>query len=198
MNQPLDPFAQSFDSIEIGARPSAAFDHALALAAVSAAAPDFASSGFHLLDDAGGRFIVDREFGVVSLKDDALLGRERGAVHSVRLKVVEASGASYELDMQLRITGHVPQMVGAEDFGFLPGEPTTAPAIVAPPRAQIAWSTFTALQDAGAPSSLRSCGAAPYGALLCVSLPVEHAQSASLLLGEQIPAPSGRSAAWSI
>jgi hypothetical protein len=131
MVQPPDPFALNFDAIEIDpARTPAreAIESAMSLAApvddllpISAAAPDFPSPGFYLLEDADGRFVVDREMGVVSLADDSLLERERGAVHGVRMRVVEQSGASYELDMQLRITGPVPQMVGAEEFALLAG-----------------------------------------------------------------------------
>ncbi|HYD87354.1 MAG TPA: hypothetical protein VEA80_07760 [Vitreimonas sp.] len=197
MNQPLDPFAQNFDSIDIaqsGVR--AAFEHAVAISAPTAA-PEFATPGFYLLDDAGGRFVVDRDFGVVSLKDDALLATEHGAVHGVRLKVVEASGSSYELDIQLRLTGRVPQMVGAEDFGFMPEQ--AAPAIVTRPRAQIAWTAFAATHDAGgAPCPLSSCGAAPYGALVCAALPAARVPEATLILGETPPHPSGKSAVWSI
>jgi len=200
MNQPLDPFAQNFDAIEIGGSDvRRAFEQALALSAPSAAAPEFATPGFYLLDDAGGRFAVDREFGVVSLQSDALLEHEYGAIHSVKLKVVEQSGASYELDMQLRITGHVPQMVGAEDFGFTPANAAPTPIAAATPRPQIAWAAFAATQDAGgAPKSLSTCGAAPYGALVCVTLPVTRAEVAALALGEAIPAPSNRDAVWSI
>lgn len=198
MNQPLDPFAQSFDAIDVaqgGAR--RAFEQALAVAAPSAAAPDFATPGFYLLDDAGGRFVVDRDFGVVSLKDDALLERELGVVHGVKLKVIEQSGASYDLDMQLCITGQVPQMVGTEDFGF--AAPAPRPAVAAAPRAQIAWSSFAAAQDAGgAAKSLSQCGAAPYGALMCTALPPVRVQDAHLILSAELPAPSDKNAVWSI
>jgi len=177
MIPPLDPFAQQFDSIEIDperAPSQAAIESAMALSApreefltVSAAAPDIVQAGFYLLDDAGGRFVVDRDMGVVTLADEALLNSERGDVHAVRLRVVEASGTTYELDMQLRITGRVPQMVGAEEFAAIAGltddtivvatrvpvlvtaaEPTPAPVIetIAPPPAHIAWTRFSAAQ----------------------------------------------------
>jgi hypothetical protein len=131
MIPPLDPFAQKFDAIEVDpARAPAreAIESAMSLAGPvedlltpSAAAPEFANAGFYLLDNAGGRFVVDREMGVVSLADEALLEHERGAVHGVRMRVVEQSGATYEVDMQLRITGAVPQMVGAEEFAAIAG-----------------------------------------------------------------------------
>jgi len=175
MIPPLDPFAQQFDSIEIDparAPSQAAIESAMALSApreefltVSAAAPDIVQAGFYLLDDAGGRFVVDRDMGVVTLADEALLHSERGDVHAVRLRVVEASGTSYELDMQLRITGRVPQMVGAEEFAAIAGltndttvvatrvpvlvtaaEPAPAVEARAPQPAHIAWTRFSAAQ----------------------------------------------------
>ncbi len=176
MIPPPDPFAQQFDSIEIDparAPSQTAIESAMALSAshedmlaASAAAPDIVQPGFSLLDYAGGRFVVDRDMGVVTLADEALLNSERGDVHAVRLRVVEPSGATYELDMQLRITGRVPQMVGAEEFAAIAGltddtiviatrvpvlvteaEPAPAPVVetVAPP-AQIAWTRFSAAQ----------------------------------------------------
>ena len=41
-----------------------------------------------------GSLVVDRDFGVVSLADETLIVTERGQVHSVQLKVVEASATS--------------------------------------------------------------------------------------------------------
>jgi hypothetical protein len=123
MIPPLDPFALSFDSIEIDptrAPTKQSIERALAICGprdevltATAAAPDLEAPGFFLRDDAGGRFTIDRDMGVISLRDDALLVRERGAVYPVRLRVVEASGASYELDLKLRLTGRVPQVLGA-------------------------------------------------------------------------------------
>jgi hypothetical protein len=176
MIPPLDPFAQKFDSIDVDpARAPAreAIESAMAhfapreeLLTASAAAPDLPAPGFYLLKDADGRFIVDRDMGVVSLADEALLQRERGAVYAIRMRVIEPSGSSYELDMQLRVTGRVPQMVGAEEFAAIAGltdesvlttarvpilimpkdEPApppveTKPAIAEP--AQIEWTRFS-------------------------------------------------------
>lgn len=154
MIPPLDPFAQKFDSIDVDPA------NAPARAATDDAAPD--EPGFYLLDDAGGRFVIDRDIGVVSLADEALLETERGTTHAIRMRVIEPSGARYELDMQLRITGRVPQMVGAEEFAAIAGltdetvltatrvpvlvtETTppaaaAAPAAVEPPR--IEWTRF--------------------------------------------------------
>lgn len=210
MIPPLDPFAQKFDSIEVDTTRSpsaAAIDRAMEIAAPRAEA--FETPGFYLIDDAGGRFVVDRDFGVVSLADETLIVTERGQVHSVQLKVVEASGATYDMEMRLRITGRVPQMVGAEEFAYL-AELTSGPipdlkpvsrialAQDAPAQPSIAWSTFAAVAYRGAARSISTCGAAPYGALLSASLPANNATAIALNLGEPTPAPSTRSAIWSI
>ena len=211
MIPPLDPFALKFDSIEIDptrAPSMTAFDHALALAAPTAAAPEHAPrQGFYLLNDAGGRFVVDRDIGIISVKDDALIAAEHGSVHSVRMRVVEPSGTIYQLDMKLRITGRVPQMVGGEEFASLVDlaaapapslTPVTRIAMAQPPRPSVAWAHFSALDDAGAPAPLSKCGGLPYGAMFATSLPPATVHSAALALSEKPPAPSTRSAAWSI
>lgn len=153
-----DPFSARFDSIEIDSQsaPSlAAIDHALAFAAPRATGPDIANAGFYLIDDADGRFEIDREMGVVSLKDEATLERERFAIHAVRVRVIEPSGESYEMELKLRLTGRVPQMVGAEEFAMLASMADgladqiadgaiAAPAPSVQPAATIAWSQFSA------------------------------------------------------
>lgn len=209
MIPPLDPFALQFDSIEIDptrAPTAAAIEHALSFVAptedplltASAAAPDFATPGFHLLDDAGGRFTVDRDFGVITLTDDGVLATERGAVHAVRLRVVEASGASYELDMRLRLTGHVPQMVGAEDLAVLAGlgaDEVAPPAVAALPH--VAWTRFAATQGAFARTPLGSEHAA-FGALLGADLSGLSARMVSLTLDAPPPAHAAAHAAWPV
>lgn len=79
-------------------------------------AADAAAPRFTLLDDADGRFVVDAELGVISLADESVLAREAGAVHTAKLRVVEHSGASYELELKLKLTGPVPQVADADDF----------------------------------------------------------------------------------
>lgn len=121
------------------------------------AAPSHEEPGFYLVDDAGGRFIVDRQWGIVSVANDDVLAREPGAVHGVMLRVIEPSGAAYQLPMQLRLTGRVPQMVGAEEFAMLAAMAdglaaqiadgaVAAPAPSVQPAATptIAWSQFSA------------------------------------------------------
>ena len=120
---PLDPFSQKFDSIEVDpTRMPAREAIENAMAHVAPPPPiEPAAPGFYLLNDANGRFVIDRDMGVVTLADESILQTERNSIHAARLRVVEPSGASYELDMQLRITGRVPQMIGAEEFAAIAG-----------------------------------------------------------------------------
>jgi hypothetical protein len=128
MHSSLDSFAAAFDSISIE----------------PARARDDDAPGFCLLDDANGRFVVDPEIGVVSLADEALLESERGAVHGVKLRVVEPSGLSYEMDLRLRLTGRVPQMVGGEEYAAaLAAAPPGAPERPAPRAASaVIWTRY--------------------------------------------------------
>lgn len=168
MVPPLDPFSQKFDSIEVDPANTPAreaIESAMAqvaprdeLLTASAAAPELPSPGFYLLDDANGRFAVDRDLGVVTLADESILQTERNTIHAVRLRVIEPSGATYELDMQLRITGRVPQMVGAEEFAAIAGltdetilVAPRVPALVVPPEEPVAtaptsWTRFAVAQ----------------------------------------------------
>lgn len=82
--------------------------------AICAPGEDPDGPGFYLVDDADGRFVVDRDFGVVSLKDAPTFEDARGQVHAVRLNVREPSGLVYDLTLQLRVSGMVPQVVGHE------------------------------------------------------------------------------------
>ena len=100
-------------------------------------------------------------------------------------------------------------MVGAEEFAYL-AELTSGPipdlkpasriALVqdAPAKPSVAWSTFAAAAHQGAAHSISTCGAAPYGALLSAALPATKLTTVALNLGEPTPAPSTRSAIWSI
>lgn len=222
MIPPLDPFAQEFDSIDVDPANTparAAIEDAMAniaphdaLLTPSAAAPDVASPGFYLLDDAGGRFIIDRDIGVVSLADEALLQNERGAAHAIRMRVIEPSGATYELDMQLRITGRVPQMVGAEEFTAIAGltdetvltatrvpvlltettcpTPTAAPPAVEP--TQIEWTRFAVARGHVA----RSPRSQPRRSFIAHDLPATL-ESVSLTF-EGLPAPFSAHLPWSL
>jgi hypothetical protein len=115
MPTPPDYFSATFDAIEIDrsrAPTPEAIERALSFCAPQEAMDE---PGFYLLDSAQGRFIVDRDTGVIALKDESVLERERNAVHIAKLRVVERSGAVYDLDLRLRMTGMVPHLAGAED-----------------------------------------------------------------------------------
>jgi hypothetical protein len=173
-----DEFAQSFDAIEIARAPSPS-------------AIDAARVGFHLEDDAGGRFVIDREFGVVSLRDEGLLAAELGRVHAVQLRVVESSGHSYVLDLQLRVTGMVPQMVGAEDFGLGADAPTTTQRLTP----SVPWTAFAPVRGRQATTPLTSEGA--YGALFSSALPLIN-ERVDIAFTEGALQPAHANAEWSL
>lgn len=186
----LDAFALSFDSIELNA-------------ARAPGAPT--EPGFYLRDDAGGRFQVDRDTGVISVADPALLGREANAIHRARLLVVERSGQSYELDMSLRLTSAVPQLVGAEDMDFadfVPARPRRRIALAATPTETISapvapWSAFAAAHALVTPAPLGGEENAPFGALIAAS-PLPAGDAALDLAIEPPPPPSAADANWSL
>lgn len=197
----LDPLAQEFDSIEVdptSAPTPEASHNAPVPAALTAAAPETdLQPGYYLLSDADGRFVVDRQIGVISVKDDATIEAERNAVHTVRMRVVEPSGASYDIDMPLRISGRVPQLVGGEDFAFT-AETTPASSVraVAPPA--VPWWSFAALSGVSAPATIGCDADAPYGAVLQASLPVTEIDFIPLVLADEPPPPAPTHAAWAI
>jgi hypothetical protein len=147
--------------------------------------------GFYLLDDAGGRFVVDRDWGVISLRDESVLEKEHGAIHVARLRVVEQSGETYELDLKLRMSGRVPQLV-SEDA--LADEADEDDAINVP---RIHWTRYVAVAGLYTPASLPD-NDAPYGSLLSVHTPSVAAGFAGLTLIEDLPSPAARNAVWSI
>lgn len=202
MGQPLDPFASSFDSIDPdrGVYSRAAFDHTFEQASQRAAVRK-SEPGFYLLDDADGRFTVDRHMGVISIASDALLDAEYNAVHEVRLHVVEQSGASYDLPMKLRVTGRIPSMVGAEDldlFAGLPGfEAPSAPPRAETPAPHIGWTSYSVVSGQIGKAPLRIEGA-PFAAALEPMPAPEAPGPYRLHLFTPLPQVSALGAAWSL
>ncbi len=186
-----DSFAAAFDAIEIDrarAPSPAAIDAAMAMCA----SPN--EPGFYLLEDCGGRFSVDREFGFISLKDDATLEAERGEIRAVRLKVIEHSGESYELGLRLRISGRVPQVVSEAETNdkAKPAEPATAPA-----PALVAWDKFAAGLGGRAPPVARDEDA-PF---MCFVDPLGFGapdEVSDLRLAAQLPRPASAAADWAL
>lgn len=206
MSSSSDPFSERFDSIEVdpaSAPSAAAIEHALAMCATE----DLDTPGFSLLDDAGGRFVVDRDMGVISLANEGLLSTERNSVHDVRLRVVEPSGATYVQNMQLRITGRVPQMLGAEEFGFLVdlaggGDLNASPAPLPPrpptpiaPAIPVDWSQYAAAYATHRKPDLTRTRRA----FIAAQLPPANSalSSATLALGEAPPRVGGQGP-WSL
>ena len=185
-----DSFAAAFDAIEIDparAPTSAAIDAAIAMCAPTD------EPGFYLLDDCGGRFAIDREFGFISLKDDATLEGERGHVHAARLKVVEHSGASYELVLRLRISGRVPQVVS--EIADASSAETPAEPPPAPEAAFVAWDKFAASLG-GRARPIAHEEDAPFACLVdprCFAAPDA---TCDLELTAQLPRPAGAAAIW--
>jgi hypothetical protein len=147
--------------------------------------------------------------GVITLKDEALLERERGAVHAAHLRVIEQSGFSYDMHMQLRLTGRVPQMVGAEDLAAIAGvaedlqQPVapSAPIVAAQPAptrqraAPVNWTRYgAALASEGKPEMSRT-----RRAFLSAELPqaTPALTNAAFALSEGLP-PVGLPAHWSV
>ncbi len=193
-----DSFTARFDSIEIDrarAPSPAAIDEALAIAAPTAAAPEL-EPGFYLLNNAGGLFTVDREFGFISVVNEDVLAREINSVRNVTLRVVERSGESYTLDLTLRITGMTPQVVGAEDFDLTPVVATTgAEKEAASTAPALSWHIFAAALARRGKSPLTQTA----GAFIAAPLPTAVADVvAALTMIEPAPAPFHPRAAWSV
>ncbi len=186
MSSPPDNFSEAFDAID----PQGADGAAITRATTEVSQ----EPGFYLLDDADGRFTVDAALGFINLRDEAVLKAERGAIHAVRLLVIERSGARYEMPMKLRLTGMIPQMVGAEDFSFAAeAAPISAPAPArqAPP---MAWSAYAAASAHGAPQQIND--EARFGAAFPRPLPPQAPGPYRLHLFTPLPAPASKSAIW--
>lgn len=195
MSPSTAPFEHSFDSIEVSASTAPSREAIERALAMCAPAHDEGGAGFYLLDNAGGRLIVDRESGVISLKDEALLVRELGRIHAARLKVIEPSGTSYELELRLRITGLVPQVLGCErDAAIFAGDPE--PNIAEPDAPVSHWTRFSPAAGGCRKPSLGALSAR-FGALLDSAPQPLQAASARFERTNATIAPSSDRAAWS-
>lgn len=226
MNSSLDPFALSFDSIRVGptartetpeteiAPTLADLDHGASppitpLLFEHEELPDAAmpqGPGFYLLDDASGRFTIDRDTGVVTLVHDHLMALEAGAIHPVHIKVIEHSGASYDLRFRLRMTGRVPQIAGSEDNDGL-ASLAAAPlldlmspierAVATAPIHTCVWSSFAAAHESHGMLQRLGSEREIYGALLDPpSGPGYFGQPGQLSLEATLPRPAKAGALW--
>jgi hypothetical protein len=120
MNSTFDEFSRSFDSIPVDkAKPMALPEAPLAFGEATGEFDDVNGPGYTLLDDAGGRFVIERDTGVISLVHGDLLATDAGLVFPVKFRCVEFSGISYDMELRLKINGRVPQIVGDDgDFGL--------------------------------------------------------------------------------
>ena len=221
MNSQFDHFAASFNSIRLDDKTPPVLPEApLAFGeyhAESAPAPETETPaqrpfqltgeapGFYLLDDANGRFTIDRDTGIVSLQHDNLLTLEAGAIHPVHIRCVEFSGNSYELKFRLRMTGRVPQIAGAEENDMLAGIAaaplldlmTPEEKVVAPEPPPIGWLEFTAF-TAGRGKAPLYGETARFGTLLTPTYPAVYLEASTLVLGAALPAPSSIVAEWGL
>jgi hypothetical protein len=151
--------------------------------------------GFYLIDDAHGRFVVDPAFGFISLRDEATLESERGQVFVARLRVVEPSGEEYTLDMRLKITGRVPQMLGPEEDA-LP-DPRAEAAPMRAPLTPAAWTCFSAWRGEALAEPMADEDAA-FGVLIAPPPQIRALDRATLTLAETPPPPAPRAASWAL
>lgn len=185
------PFGETFDSIEIAAAPNR---DAIARALAQVAQPQ--EPGFYLVDDGGGRFVVDRALGIISLRDETILARERDQVHAARLCVIEPSGARYELEMKLRLTGAVPKMVGSEEIDFLAGAPAIDAPAPKPAPITTHWSAYSASSTHGAPAPINE--EARFGAAFQRPLPPAAPGPYRLHLFTPLPPHADKTTPWSL
>lgn len=198
MSQPLDPFTLAFGANDPDQGSAA---NVIPFTQAARSTPNKPEPGFKLLDDADGRFVVDRLMGVVSLARATLLETERDTVHEIRLHVIEASGAAYEMTLKLRITGMVPSMVGAEDVDFSGAQSSQAHMQMLEtcetPAPQIGWTSYSAARCEvdKAPLDIED---APFAAALA-PLPTPAAPGPFRLhLFTPLPAVSAPDADWSL
>lgn len=193
MMSPHEEFAASFDNARVAPRTAAG-----------------ETPGFYLVDDCNGRFTIDQAIGVVSLAHEHLLTLEAGAVHVARVRVVEMSGASYEMNLKLRMTGRVPQIVGGEDNDFLAGlasgpivdlmtpQEKAVHKVVVPEPPALSWLRYAAARTTPGKRPLYG-ETAPFGALFETPgvFPDDiYVEEGELGLDAPLPRPSDADAAW--
>lgn len=125
--------------------------------------------GFSLIDDCGGRFVIDAVTGFISVADEDIVTRDHGRTFEARMRVVEKSGGAYDMPVRLVITGLVPHMAGGESFGaFSLDDAPAAPQPSSEPLAfsEARWTMFAAFA-AQAPQQRQGLPLtrSPFGAL---------------------------------
>jgi len=202
-----DDFASRFDSISVE-RTGAFVDKPVG--------DDPLAPGYTLLDDAGGRFAIERETGIISVLHDDTLTTDAGRTFAVTLRCVERSGITYAQTFQVRVTGRVPQIAGDsanEALSTLAAGPLWDGAPIMPARRRVAmafgaakpteparvtrsdWSAFAVFHAHAAREPLSDHGA--FGALVAAHLPSVHVDAA-LALGAELPPPAPAHANWTL
>jgi hypothetical protein len=150
-----------------------------------------------LIDDAGGRFVIDPETGVISLANPGAARSEFGHIHRVRVRSLDLVGGAYEASFHLRVGSPLPEVVMPDGADPLGGDPL-AFALAPPPAAPMrAWCEIAAAVGAVRPRSTAR-EEAPFGAALgadCAAYPAMRA-TAALHLDTPPPAPAPRDARW--
>lgn len=187
-----DPFAY-FDEARAEGGASLLIDDAFETLAGGASAEDAA---FVLLDDAGGRFVVDPRTGLICLADEERLNQERDSVHAVRLQARDGAGEPYEMTLRLKLTGVVPEIVDADETLDAPVEtPAPVEAVDMEASSLSPWRDFAAFlgRTAHAPSPN---AAARFGEACDFGLEERFdLDAATLSIGAALPAPAS-DAAW--
>lgn len=210
------PAAGLWEDVSGGLHPISEFrdgDHTAALDAL-VSGHDLTPSGetagqYTLLDDAGGRFAIDGQTGIVRLADPSVAARDGGAVFEVRVR----DGAGYESTFQLRVAAPLPEVVfseGADPFaGFaMSGSggghdsdfADLANLLLAPPppAPMQAWSEIAAALGA-LRTLIIPAESAPFGAALgdnVRAFPASAPDFAPLSAEDAPPAPASRQARW--
>lgn len=189
MSVPLHPFGPS------DAPPPAPIDAAIDPALLDDEAHEDAPA-FELMNDAAGRFVIDRDTGVVSIADDALLENEFGAIHVVRIRARERSGDVYDLQLRLRVSGRVPMIVGSEE-----DEALAALAAPPSPRIEITPAAHEQVQTPTPSFTLSMMDEIeaedePFGALSMAMPARVFDVAADLAFATALPAPAPAGADW--
>jgi Ca2+-binding RTX toxin-like protein len=79
-------------------------DNGTVVGTVSGQDPDSSVFTYALVNDAGGRFDIDANTGVVTVQDGLLIDYEQQSSHTIRVAVTDDEGATSEFDMVVGVT----------------------------------------------------------------------------------------------
>ena len=84
---------------------------------VSGIDPDSSVFTYALVDDAGGRFAIDTNSGIVTVADGLMVDYEQNASHTIRIAVTDDQGASAEFDMVVAVGDVHGEIVAGDSRG---------------------------------------------------------------------------------